>query len=182
MNPGSIATRRTPASCTRRHAITGGLCLLAGCAGGGSGGGARPGEILAWEPDGARAGRIEITTVAQRALVRAELRMPDGRVEPATILEHSTVVGPSSGGIAPSVGVGVFGGSSSGIGTGVSIGVPIGGGRRTGEAYLRSRARIVVRDADVYRRDWRGARVHLDFGENADPRSLLLPAPEPRAP
>jgi hypothetical protein len=155
--------------------------LVAGC-GGGNGGGARPGEVLAYEPDGPNAGRIEITTVAQRALVRAELRLPDGRVEPATILEHSTVMGASGGGISPSVGVGVFGGSSSGIGTGVSIGVPLGGGRRMGEAYLRSRARIVLRNAAAYRRDWREARVHLDFGENADPRTLLLQAPEPHAP
>jgi hypothetical protein len=164
--------------------LVAGMLLAAGCSGGGNGGGARPGEVLSYEPDGPTAGRIEITTVAQRALVRAELRLPDGRVEPAAILEHSTVMGPSGGGIAPGVGVGVgvFGGSSSGIGTGVSIGVPLGGGRRMGEAYLRSRARIVLRDAAAYRRDWRGARVHLDFGENADPRTLLLPAPEPHAP
>lgn len=159
--------------------------LLAGCAGGNGGGsGARPGEIVVYEPDGANAGRLEITTVAQRALVKAELRLPDGRVEPATILEHSTVMGPSGGGLGSNVGVGVgvFGGSSSGIGTGVSIGVPLGGGRRMDEAYLRSRARIALRDAAAYRRDWQRARVHLDFGEGADPRNVVVPAPEPRAP
>lgn len=159
--------------------------LLAGCAGGNGGSGARPGEIVVYEPDGANAGRLEITTVAQRALIKAELRLPDGRVEPATILEHSTVMGPSGGGLGSNVGVGVgvFGGSSSGIGTGVSIGVPLGGGgRRMGEAYLRSRARIVLRDVGGYRRSWERARVHLDFGEGADPRSVDVPAPAPRTP
>lgn len=179
--------KRAPSRNTRfsRRAAAAGLVLLAaGCAGGGAETGTRPGEILAFEPDGANAGRIEITTVSRRALVRAELRMPDGRIEPAAILEHSTVMGPAGGGLSRGVGVGVgvFGGSSSGVGTGVSIGVPIGGGGRTGEAYLRSRARIVLRDLAAYRRDWPNARVHLDFGENADPRTLLLAAPSPRTP
>jgi hypothetical protein len=125
---------------------------------------------------------IEVVSVTRRALLRADLLLPDGALVVGTVVEGQAIAGqPGWNPGGAGVGVGVFGGSSGRVGSGVSIGVPIFGGGRPAEVLVRSRARIAPPDMDAYRRDWTQARVRLTYGIGADAERVDIPAPAPAA-
>ena len=133
---------------------------------------------------------IEVKAAHPQTLVTAELVGPDGNVVAAAPgqLEPQWPAGYPFG---PSVGVGVYRGTSSGgrgsggsvSGGGVGVEVPIGGrGYATvpeGD-LVRSRAHVLVQDMEAYRRQWERAKVRLTFNNAAGDRTVAeLPAPAP---
>lgn len=125
---------------------------------------------------------IEIKAANPQPLVTAELVSAGGTVVASAAGQLEPQV-PAGYPIFPSFGFGVFGGSSSGTSTGVGIGVPIGGyGSATvpeGD-LVRSRALILVRDMESYRRNWQTSVVRVKFANAAgDARTAEIPAPAP---
>ncbi len=124
---------------------------------------------------------IEVRTANPQPLATAELIGPAGTVAAAAAGQLEPQV-PAGSVFGPSVGFGIFGGSSSGVGTGVSIGVPVGGYGATVPqgGLVRSRALILVPDMAAYRRDWAQSKVRLKFGAaegNATTADIPAPAP-----
>ncbi len=116
-------------------------------------------------------------------VIAARLLAPDGVVVEAHAIDTDRHRSGGGGGVYPSVGVGVGGGSHSGVSTGIGIGFPIfGGGGEPGRTEYRSTVRIRVPDMAAYRADWQGYELRLTFGEGAEARQMVIPAPEPPAP
>jgi hypothetical protein len=128
---------------------------------------------------------IEVRAAHPQALVTAELVGPAGDVVAAAPGELEPQM-PAGYPYGPSVGVGIFGGSGGGgtvRGGGVGVGVPIGGGGygTVPEGDLvRSRANVLVRDMDAYRRQWERSTVRLTFNNAAGHSTVAeIPAPAP---
>jgi hypothetical protein len=130
---------------------------------------------------------IDVKAANPQPLATAELVGPAGTVVAAAPGQLEPQV-PAGSVFGPSVGFGIFGGSSSGGGAGVGIGVPIGGGYGGYGAtvppgdLVRSRAYILVPDMAAYRRDWEQSTVRLKFGSaTGDSTTADIPAPAPGA-
>lgn len=128
---------------------------------------------------------IEVKATNPQPLATAELIGPDGTVVAAAPGQLEPQI-PTGSVFGPTVGFGIFGGSSSGVGTGVGIGVPVGGyGGYDGATVppgelVRSRALILVPDMAAYRRDWEQSKVRLKFGAAGDDTMTAdIPAPAP---
>ena len=121
---------------------------------------------------------IEITATDRQPVETAELIAPDGTAIPAHQIDRNKTVEESRGG-APSVGVGVFGGSSGNVGTSIGIGFPLFGDDEEREPVIDSRALIRVPDMDAYRAGWQHYRLRLRFGLPENERVMEIPAPRP---
>ncbi len=129
--------------------------------------------------DGAAgAPEIEITASDRQPMETAELIAPDGSAIPAHQIDRNKTVEETRGG-APSVGVGVFGGSSGRVGTSIGIGFPLFGDDEQRDAVIDSRALIRVPDMNAYRADWQHYRLRLRFGPPENERVMEIPAPRP---
>lgn len=163
----------------RRFLSTLALLVLAACSGDDSEG---IHQTAAARFDATAADRIEVTVEDPQPVETAELVAPDGTLTAAYQIDRSKVTERVYD-AAPSVGVGVFGGSSGGIGTSVGIGFPIfGGSSAPRDAVIDSRALIQVPDMAEYRRRWQDYRVRVHLGTNeANRRVMEIPAPRPPA-
>jgi hypothetical protein len=135
-------------------------------------------EVSYVDSDGVPA--VAVVAIHPQPLASVELVAPDGRFVAAPQIERDA--GRTSGALGPSVGVGVFGGSGGGFGTGVGLGFPLGGSAPAPAASgTRYRTRIVIPDAEAYRRDWERYVVRLRFGSAPEPLTVAdVPAPPPR--
>lgn len=122
--------------------------------------------------------RVEVTAIDRQAMESAELVAPDGTAIAAYQIDRNRTVVDGDG-PRPSVGVGVFGGSSGHIGTSVGIGFPLFGADDPDEPVIDSRALIRVPDMAAYRAVWQTYRVRLRFGPPENERVMELPAPRP---
>ncbi len=157
------------------------LCLLvllavAACAGDDDRGFSSP--VAAGFAAGA-ADRIEVTVADSQPVETAELVAPDGSVTAAYQIDRSKTID-EGGGPQPSVGVGVFGGSSGQIGTSVGINFPVGRSGAPSDPVIDSRALILVPDMAAYRAGWTGYRLRLHLGTTETNRRVMeIPAPRP---
>ena len=155
------------------------LLALAACSGDRDDGISSP-VAARFIPGGADAPQIEIEVTDRQAVETAELVAPDGAVTSAHQINRDRIVEGGRGGASPSVGVGVFGGSSGDIGTSIGIGIPIFGGYDPGDPAIDSRAVIRVPDLAAYRAGWQQYRVRLRFGAAPEnERVMEIPAPRP---
>jgi hypothetical protein len=123
--------------------------------------------------------RIEVTVADPQPVETAELIAPDGGATAAYQIDRSKTV-EEDGGPAPSVGVGVFGGSSGHIGTSIGIGIPIFGSGAPEDPVIDSRALIRVPDMAAYRAHWTEYRLRLHLGTTETNRRIMeIPAPRP---
>ena len=171
-----MGSRAAPFAAPLLAALLLAALLLSACADGG-------GEIVSSPVQAAFApgsgDHIAVTVADPQPVEAAELVAPDGSVTPADQIERSRTV-ERGGGREPSIGVGVFGGSSGRIGTSVGINVPLGGIGAPDDPVIDSRALIEVPDMDDYRARWTEYRVRLHLGTNAANRRVMeIPAPRP---
>lgn len=162
--------------------------LLAACSGSqGSGGGyggagsagtpyATSARFLAEDPT-----VIELSVRDPLPVARVTLIDPTGAATEAFDIQRDKQIYRSDSGPKPSVGVGVFGGSSGHIGTGVGIGFPIfssGQSTYTG-TVVDSRAKVKVANPVLYRETWQSwkLRAELDDGRNKRTIEMLPPKP-----
>jgi hypothetical protein len=123
--------------------------------------------------------RIEVTVADPQPVETAELVAPDGAATAAYQIDRSKTV-EEDGRASPSVGVGVFGGSSGHIGTSVGIGIPIFGNGAPEDPVIDSRALIRVPDMAAYRARWTEYRLRLHLGTTDTNRRIMeIPAPRP---
>lgn len=128
---------------------------------------------------GDAADRIEVTVSDSQPVESAELVAPDGTATAAYQIDRSKTV-EEGGGPEPSVGVGVFGGSSGHIGTSVGINIPVGRSGAPSDPVIDSRALIRVPDMAAYRAGWTGYRLRLHLGTTETNRRVMeIPAPRP---
>ena len=123
--------------------------------------------------------RIEVTVADPQPVETAELIAPDGGATAAYQIDRSKTV-EEDGRAAPSVGVGVFGGSSGHIGTSIGIGIPIFGSGAPEDPVIDSRVLILVPDMAAYRAHWTEYRLRLHLGTSDTNRRIMeIPAPRP---
>lgn len=154
---------------------------LAACSGGADSSGVpRASSIEVSYVDSDSIPAVAVVVTHPQPLLAVELVAPDGRFVAAPQIERDGPRG--SAALPPTVGVGVFGGSGGGFGTGVGLGFPLGGSAAPPPAAVaRARARIVIPDAEAYRRDWQRYIVRLRFGGAAENATIAdVPAPPPR--
>ncbi len=132
-------------------------------------------QVRARFPPGGVVDVIEVDAVDRLPLRKAELIAPDGR---ATAASYLNVVPSPSGTFAPEFA------SSPGYGLGsgdIRAGVALGGAQqRVALLAMVSTASILLPDPVEYRRDWRGYRIRLDFGDPpgaVDTREITAPEP-----
>ena len=102
----------------------------------------------------ASADSIEVTVKDPQPVETAELVAPDGAATEAYQIDRSKTVEEGYR-PAPSVGVGVFGGSSGNIGTSIGIGFPLfGDSAPPRDPVIDSRVLIRVPDMTAYRAGW----------------------------
>jgi hypothetical protein len=123
--------------------------------------------------------RIEVTVADPQPVETAELVAPDGAATEAYQIDRSKTV-EEDGRASPSVGVGVFGGSSGHIGTSIGIGIPIFGSGAPEDPVIDSRVLIRVPDMAAYRASWQDYRLRLHLGTTDTNRRIMeIPAPRP---
>jgi hypothetical protein len=121
---------------------------------------------------------IRVVVTGEKPAAAIELVSPAGQVARAERIERTRISQRQAGQPAISMGVGVFGGSSSGVGTAVGIGVPLGGGgNEQGQSFTRSEADLPVGDMAAYRADWQRWQIRVSF--DGPPRQIMTPAPRP---
>jgi hypothetical protein len=136
-------------------------------------------QVRARFPPGGVVDAIEVDAVDRLPLRSAELIAPDGEATPASYLH----VDPSP--TATFDQRVAYAGTSWAIGNNASaaaFSTDPGGAPQTRARLLTmaSTASIPVPDEVAYRRDWRGYRIFLSFGDLAgEVERRVLPAPEP---
>lgn len=153
------------------------LLLLAACSGDG-GDITRPVSAEFAPADTETAGAaIEVTVEDRQPVETAELVAPDGSATPAHQIDRSRIV--EHGAAQPSIGVGVFGGSSGRVGGGVGIGFPMGSSGSY-DRVIDSRALIRVPDMAAYRQGWQDWKIRIRLGTTeTNERVMEIPAPRP---
>jgi hypothetical protein len=132
-------------------------------------------QVRARFPPGGVVDVIEVDAVDRLPLRKAELIAPDGRAIPASYLN----VNPSPGvTFDPEFASGPgYGFGSGNIGPGLTLG---GAQQRVAVLAMVSTASIPLPDPVEYRRDWRGYRIRLDFGDlPGEVKTREITAPEP---
>jgi hypothetical protein len=141
-------------------------------------------QIRARFPPGGVVDVIEVDAVDRLPLRKAELVAPDGRVTPASYLN----VVPSPGTtLDREFATSPYAGNAFGYGNitanqlapGGAVGAPQ---QRVALLAMVSTASILLPDPVEYRRDWRGYRIRLDFGDPpgaVETRELAAPEPPP---
>jgi hypothetical protein len=152
--------------------------VLAGCSGGGGEIASRPVSAEFTTAAGAPE-QIEITVADRQPVETAALVAPDGSATPAYRIDRSRTVEEERG-MEPSVGVGVFGGSSGHVGTSVGINIPVGRAGAPYDPVINSRALIRVPDMAAYRAGWQNWKIHIELGTSEVNRRVMeIPAPRP---
>lgn len=159
------------------------MLLLAACSnygGGGSGyGGTSPysssAHFLTSDPT-----VIEVAVRDPLPVARVFLVDPAGAETAAFDIQRDTQTYRSNGGLRPSVGVGVFGGSSGHVGTGVGIGVPIYSGQPgyTG-TVVDSRAKVKISNPVLYRETWQSWKLRVELDDGRSKRTIEMVPPKP---
>jgi hypothetical protein len=99
-----------------------------------------------------------------------------GETVNALRMDTTRLVGPPSSGASLGFGIGGFSsGRGGGFGSGFGVGVPVGGGTPRVDSVVT--ATLPINDPDDYRRDWRGYRIDVLFGN--PPETLTVNAPPP---
>ena len=156
---------------------------LAACSnsnsGGGYGGSARYGataHFLASDPT-----VIEVNVHDTLPVARVVLVDPAGAETAAYDIQRDKQVYRSDAGPRPSVGVGVFGGSSGHIGTGVGIGFPIFSSGQSGYSgtVVDSTAKVKIGNPVLYRESWQNWKLRVAFEGGSNARTLELVPPKP---
>jgi hypothetical protein len=82
---------------------------------------------------------------------------------------------------SPSVGVGVFGGSSGHVGTGIGIGVPIfsSGPSNSSSVVVDSTAKVKISNPVLYRTSWQSWKLRVEFGDGSNARTVEVVPPRP---
>jgi hypothetical protein len=158
------------------------LVLLAGCAEESGPGQLPVDQIRARFPPGGVVDIIEVEAINRLPLRSAELIAPDGQTTPASYLNVSpspSVTNYQGFSSAPyaenTLGIGILA-SGAPLSNGIA-GTPQG---RTRLLAMVSTASITLPDEIAYRRDWRGYRIFLSFGDTAsEVERRVLTAPEP---
>jgi hypothetical protein len=140
-------------------------------------------QIRARFPPGGVVDVIEIDAVNRLPLRKAELVAPDGQVTPASYLN----VFPSPGTTLDSeFATSPYAGNTFGYGNiTANLAAPGGAGapqQRVALLAMVATASILLPDPVEYRRDWRGYRIRLDFGDPpgaVETRELAAPEPPP---
>ena len=167
--------------------------LLAACsgnnAGGGSGyGGVGSGSSTSNVPYGANAHFltddptvIELTVRDPLPAARVTLIDPTGAQTAAFDIQRDRQIYRSDAGPRPSVGVGVFGGSSGHIGTGVGIGFPIfsSGQSNYTSAVVDSTAKVKISNPVLYRTSWQSWKLRVELEDGPNKRTIEMVPPKP---
>ena len=136
-------------------------------------------QVRARFPPGGVVNSIEIDAIDRLPLRTAELVAPDGQATPASYLHVSA--SPSVTFYQRQIDT-PYEGNLFGIGNVAPVPAVVTGAPQ-GDAQLLamvSTASIPVPDEIEYRRDWRGYRIFLSFGDLAsEVERRVLPAPEP---
>ncbi len=157
------------------------MLMLAACSnsGGGGYGGTSPyvtdAHFLSGDPT-----VIEVKIRDPLPVKGAVLVDPTGVETAAYDIQRDRQMYSSNGGLRPSVGVGVSGGSSGRIGTGIGIGFPIysGGSDYRGE-FTESVAKVKISNPVLYRTTWQSWTLRVDLEDGANKRTLELVPPKP---
>lgn len=124
---------------------------------------------------------IELTLRDALPAARVFLIDPTGAQTAAYDIQRDKQIYRSDAGPRPSVGVGVFGGSSGHVGTGVGIGFPIfsSGQPNYTAAVIDSTAKVKIGNPVLYRESWQHwkLRVELDDGHNSRVIEMVPPKP-----
>ena len=155
--------------------------ILAACASGGQSSSSNTPSITSAIPSGDPT-RIDVTVRDPLPVADATLVDPNGVSYPAVRIDRDHIAYSGSGGLQPSMGAGVAGGSGGGIASGVGIGIPLFSSRGTSPgSFTESRISFRVPDMAAYRASWQRWKIHLDLAESGNSRSMemLPPAPPP---
>jgi hypothetical protein len=163
------------------------MMLLAACSGnnGGSGyGGAGSGStsyatdahFLADDPT-----VIELKIRDPLPVARAFLVDPTGAETAAYDIQRDRQIYRSDGGPRPSVGVGVFGGSSSHVATGVGVGFPLfsSGQSNYTAAVVDSTAKVKISNPVLYRSSWQSWKLRVELEDGPNKRTIEMVPPKP---
>lgn len=125
---------------------------------------------------------IEVNVRDPLPVTRVVLVDPTGAETPAHDIQRDTQTYRSGGyGASPSVGVGVFGGSSGRVGTGIGIGVPIFSSGQSGydRTVVDSTAKVRINNPVLYRTTWQDWKLRAELGEGSTKRTIELAPPKP---
>lgn len=125
---------------------------------------------------------IEVTLRDPLPVARAFLVDPTGVETAAYDIQRDKQVYNSGGGPRPSVGVGVFGGSSGHIGTGIGIGVPIYSSGNSGysSSVTDSTAKVKIANPVLYRSTWQQWKLRLELDDGRNSRTVEVVPPTPQ--
>jgi hypothetical protein len=125
---------------------------------------------------------IEVKVRDPLPVTRVVLIDPTGAETPAHDIQRDTQTYRSDGyGASPSVGVGVFGGSSGRVGTGIGIGVPIFSSGQSGydRTVVDSTAKVRINNPVLYRTTWQDWKLRAELGAGSTKRTIELAPPKP---
>jgi hypothetical protein len=124
---------------------------------------------------------IELTVRDPLPVARMVLVDPTGAETEAFDIQRDRQTFSSSGGLRPSVGVGVAGGSSGRIGTGIGIGFPIfsSGPSGSGTTVVDSTARVRIPNPVLYRTTWQNWKLRAELDDGRARRIIELVPPKP---
>lgn len=124
---------------------------------------------------------IELTLRDPLPVARMFLVDPTGAETAAFDIQRDKQIYHSDGGPRPSVGVGVFGGSSGHIGTGVGIGFPIfsSGQSNYTSAVVESTAKVKIGNPVLYRTSWQSWKLRVELEDGPNKRTVEMVPPKP---
>jgi hypothetical protein len=124
---------------------------------------------------------IEVTVRDPLPAARVTLIDPTGAQTAAYDIQRDKQIYHSDAGPRPSVGVGVFGGSSGHIGTGVGIGFPIfsSGQSNYTAAVVDSTAKVKISNPVLYRESWQRWKLRVEFEDGSNARTIEMVPPKP---
>lgn len=124
---------------------------------------------------------IEVTVRDPSPVARVVLIDPTGAETAAYDIQRDKQIYRSDAGPRPSVGVGVFGGSSGHIGTGVGIGFPIfsSGQSNYTAAVVDSTAKVKIGNPVLYRESWQRWKLRVEFEDGGNARTIEMVPPKP---
>ena len=124
---------------------------------------------------------IEVTVRDPLPAARVTLIDPTGAQTAAYDIQRDKQIYHSDYGPRPSVGVGVFGGSSGHISTGVGIGFPIfsSGQSNYTAAVVDSTAKVKISNPVLYRESWQRWKLRVEFEDGSNARTIEMVPPKP---
>jgi hypothetical protein len=124
---------------------------------------------------------IELTVRDPLPAARVFLIDPTGAETAAFDIQRDRQIYRSDAGPRPSVGVGVFGGSSGHVGTGVGIGFPIfsSGQSNYTSVVVDSTAKIKINNPVLYRTSWQTWKLRVELEDGPNKRTIEMVPPKP---